>query len=138
MQYQVPQFIEREMKVVGPLTFKQVVFLAIGAGACLFLYFFLAPKSFFLFLVCCLPIGGVSLFLAFGKLEGRSLPIMLANAFTFLFSGRTYLWKKKVASSKALIFPKIPKVVEEKEIRTRVGGSKLENLASQLESGTKY
>ncbi len=138
MQYQVPQFIEREMKIVGPLTFKQVIFLAMGAGACLFLYFFLAPKSFFLFLVCSLPIGGVSLFLAFGKFEGRSLPVMLANALTFLLSGRTYLWKKEVASHKALTFPKITKVVEKEEERTRIGGSKLENLASQLESGTKY
>ncbi|TSC61742.1 MAG: SsrA-binding protein, partial [Parcubacteria group bacterium Athens0416_74] len=32
MQFQVPQFIEVEDKIVGPLTFKQFVFIAGGLG----------------------------------------------------------------------------------------------------------
>ena len=32
MQFQVPQFIEVEDKIFGPLTFKQFVYVAGGAG----------------------------------------------------------------------------------------------------------
>jgi len=32
MQFQVPQFIEVEDKIFGPLTFKQFVYMAGGAG----------------------------------------------------------------------------------------------------------
>jgi len=42
MQYQVPQFIEIEDKIFGPLTLKQFLYLAGGGGLCL-LFFTLLP-----------------------------------------------------------------------------------------------
>ena len=44
MDYQVPQFIEVEDKLVGPLTFKQFVYLAGGAGICVILFVFLPAE----------------------------------------------------------------------------------------------
>ena len=38
MNFQVPQFIEVEDKVVGPLTFKQFIYLAGGAGLAFVFY----------------------------------------------------------------------------------------------------
>ena len=38
MQFQVPQFIEIEDKIFGPLTFKQFIYLAGGGGLCFLLY----------------------------------------------------------------------------------------------------
>ena len=38
MQFQVPQFIEVEDKIFGPLTFKQFVYVLGGAGACYLLW----------------------------------------------------------------------------------------------------
>jgi len=40
MQYQVPQFIEVEDRIIGPLTLKQFLYLAF-AGAILFVLWFL-------------------------------------------------------------------------------------------------
>ena len=41
-QYQVPQFIEIEDKIFGPLTLKQFIYLAGGGGLCL-VFFTLLP-----------------------------------------------------------------------------------------------
>ena len=38
MQYQLPQFIDIEDKIVGPLTFKQFIYIAGGAGICFIAY----------------------------------------------------------------------------------------------------
>jgi hypothetical protein len=95
MQYQVPQFIYRDPKIVGPLTFKQFIYVA-GAGfICFILYFVLAKKSFLLFLFLSLVAVFTSLFLAFGQVGGRSIPTAFANFFSYTFSNKIYLWKKK-------------------------------------------
>src|SRR3990172_12458701 len=51
MQFQVPQFIEIEDKIFGPLTFKQFIYVAGGAGACYLLWrvlpLLLPPPFFF-------------------------------------------------------------------------------------------
>jgi hypothetical protein len=41
MRFQVPQFIEVEDKIFGPLTVKQFIYLAGGAGLVFILYHFL-------------------------------------------------------------------------------------------------
>jgi len=34
MRYTVPQFIEHEAKIIGPLTFKQFTYLAMAGAGC--------------------------------------------------------------------------------------------------------
>ena len=49
MRFQVPQFIEIEDKIFGPLTIKQFIYIAGGAGLCFILFRFLVrPKADFL------------------------------------------------------------------------------------------
>lgn len=95
MQFTVPQFIEKETPIVGSLTFKQFIYLAIAGGLCFFLYFTLAKTNFFLFLIISIIIIGVAFALAFLQIGGRPLPTILANAFKFSLSPKKYLWKPK-------------------------------------------
>ena len=44
MQFQVPQFIEIEDKIFGPLTFKQFIYLAGGVGASIVLWLYIPYK----------------------------------------------------------------------------------------------
>jgi len=135
MQFQVPQFIEREIRVVGPLTFKQFVILGLGILICAILYLFLASKSFFLFLLSAVIIMGSCLILAMGKSQGRSASTLIINFFTFLISGRTYLWKKKAVTPKLFVPPKVKKKKKEKPSLTATQTkSQLENLATSLET----
>ncbi len=68
MQFQVPQFIEREAQVVGPLTFRQFSFLAIAGGVAFILYFF-APMV--IFVPVTVVLAGIGLLAAFVQVGGK-------------------------------------------------------------------
>lgn len=92
MRFQVPQFIEIEDKIFGPLTIKQFIYIAGGAGLC-FILFRLLP------LILVIPLGliviGFSLGLAFYQINNKPLIYIIQSAFGYFFSSKLYLWKKK-------------------------------------------
>ena len=92
MRFEVPQFIEIEDKIIGPLTWRQFVYIAGGVGLLLILYFSPLPKIFFVFLG--IPLGGLAFSLAFHKVNNRPFSIFLESAASFLVSKKLYLWRK--------------------------------------------
>jgi len=92
MRFQVPQFIDIEDKIFGPLTIKQFIYLAGGGGLCFILFRFLP-------LILVIPLGliviGFSLAMAFFKVNNKPLINVLQSAFGYFFSSKLYLWKKK-------------------------------------------
>lgn len=94
MQYQVPQFIEIEDKIFGPLTIKQFVYLAGGAGLCL-IFFTLLPLYFTVILA--VPVMAFSAGLAFYQVNGRPMIVALEHAVTYFLGGKLYLWKQHEA-----------------------------------------
>ncbi len=91
MQYQVPQFIEIEDKIFGPLTFKQ--FLYVGGGAALgFIFWVALPK--FLAIVIGAPIVGFFMAAAFCKVNGRPFLVFIEGAIKYTLSSKLYIWKK--------------------------------------------
>ena len=91
MQFQVPQFIEHEAKIVGPFTLKQSLFTLIPAAA-VFLLFFILPTTLWVILAILLLGGGLAS--AFLKVEGKPLPIIMMHFFRFSTSSKNYLWQK--------------------------------------------
>lgn len=112
MQFTVPQFIEMEAKIVGPLTFRQFIFVGM-AGAICFVVYFIFPFS--LFLIAAIILGGAALALGFLKIGGRSLPTVLSNFLKFRFSPKMFIWKKTEAPIKVFQKEKIKKEEEEEE-----------------------
>lgn len=114
-RYQVPQFIEVEDKIFGPLTFKQFVYLAGGAGLAYLLYRFM-PLYIGIFLM--LPILGLAVALAFYKINNRPFILMLESAFNYVMGHKLYIWKKedkKVEAREETRAPaliKVPKLSE--------------------------
>ena len=92
MQYQVPQFIEIEDKIFGPLTLKQFIYLAGGGGLCLILFTFL---PLYLTLALGLPVLALAGGLAFYQVNGRPLIMALEHASKYLVSHKLYLWKQR-------------------------------------------
>ena len=92
MEYQVPQFIEVEDKIFGPLTLKQFIYLAGGAGIAAGLVLYL-PLVFGV--VLALPIIGLAIGLAFYKVNGKPLIDLIEAGASYYFSHRLYLWKKQ-------------------------------------------
>ncbi len=98
MQYQLPQFIEVEDKIIGPFTFRQFVYLAGGAGLAYIAYavphdIFSLP--FIISIIPPIPIAGLALALAFYKVNNRPFIFALESAIKFYFGKKLYIWKKQ-------------------------------------------
>ena len=91
MRYQVPQFIEIEDKIFGPLTLKQFIYVAGGGGLCL-IFFSLLP--FYLTVILSIPVIVVSLGLAFYQVNGRPMIMAVEHAAGYFFGHKLYLWKQ--------------------------------------------
>ena len=130
MRYQVPQFIEVEDKIFGPLTLKQFVYLAGGVGLS-FIVWRLLPL--FLALILILPILGLSLALAFYKVNNRPLLSTLEYALGYFLGNKLYLWEtKKIAPHKKSTGDEVG---ERREIVhvPKLSESKLKDLAWSLD-----
>lgn len=92
MRFQVPQFIEIEDKIFGPLTFKQFIYVIGGGGIIALLFFFL--PTFFAFILA-IPVGIFAGALAFYKINNRPFIIMVEAAIKLFFKNKLYVWKKK-------------------------------------------
>ena len=91
MQFQVPQFIEIEDKIVGPLTFRQFLFIVGGLGAA-FIFYQLpiwGGVKFFLVILS----GAIGAAFAFYKINNKTLLATLEDAFMFYIGRKLYLWK---------------------------------------------
>ena len=135
MQFTVPQFIERKPKIIGPLTFRQFIFVGTAGGICIFLYFFL-PTGLFVFLA--VIIFGSASALAFVKIGKTPLPAVLKNLFIYVLNPKVYLWKKKINvirnSKRRESAPK----EETKESNLKIAErSHLRNLSIKIETKNK-
>jgi hypothetical protein len=103
MRYQVPQFIEVEDKIFGPLTLKQFIYLAGGGGLCL-VFFSLLPL--FLTIALSIPVMGCALALAFYQVNDRPLINVIEHAVSYYLCGKLYLWKQNTTAPKTSVASK--------------------------------
>ncbi|MEK7641998.1 MAG: PrgI family protein [Patescibacteria group bacterium] len=99
MRFQVPQFIEVEDKIFGPLTLKQFIYLAGGGGLSFLAYVVL--KSFTLAIVPIILIMGISAAFAFYKVNNKSFVNVIEAAFKYYLGGKLYIWKKEDKKAQA-------------------------------------
>lgn len=130
MRFEVPQFIDIEDKIFGPLTFKQFIYVAGGGGLCYAVYKIL---PIFLAVPVILAIAGLSYALAFYKLNGQAF-ITVGQAFlVYLTKNKLYVWKKEIPEAKKRQetpsqIP-VPAEPEEKELTAR----RIQDLARNLD-----
>ena len=92
MQYQVPQFIEVEDKIFGPLTLKQFIYLAGGAGLCFIIYEFI---NILIAVPLILIVAAFSAAMAFYKVNNKPFINVVESAFKYFFTTKLYIWKKE-------------------------------------------
>jgi len=130
-QYSVPQFIEREAKIIVFLTFKQFFYLIIVGflGYMLFKMFSFTTALFVLLLT-----GGPLLASVFIRIEGQSLTTLLKNYLGFATGGKKYTWKKKEAIyPMKIIRKKKLEIKEEKPLLKIAPESQLKKLRTKVE-----
>lgn len=93
-QFQTPQFIEREAKVIGPFTFRRAAYVGIPVALIFTLWFTMAENYFLLFVAISLLLEGTGVAFAFMKVEGKAIPQFLMNALFFMAKPKSYVWQR--------------------------------------------
>lgn len=129
MQFQVPQFIEVEDKIFGPLTFKQFIFLAGGAGM---VYLAWRVLPLLIAIPIMLLVGSLALALAFFQYNGRPFLFALETFFYYLVRSKLYLWSNETRRKTAPKAVAAPGTGREVYI-PHLSDSKLHDLAWSLD-----
>jgi len=90
-RFVVPQFIDVEDKIFGPITTRQFIIL-LTTGLILFIAFKLADLSLFIFILAVL--GGSALILAFVKINGQPFHFFILNIIQTLRRPSLRVWNK--------------------------------------------
>lgn len=150
MQFQVPQFIDVEDKIVGPLTLRQFLYLAGGFGISMFFYF---TVNFFIWIIITLIVGVLAISLAFVKINGQPFLRILLAMINFYLKPQVYVWqperpelpkteeniKKTISLDLIDVFEKIIAGISLKKTEEKVmfGGSPNTQKAKRLFENTK-
>jgi len=146
-QFTVPQFIDREAKILGPITVRQFIICLVGAG-----FIFLAYKlsDFSLFIVLAVIIAIIFGGLAFIKINSRPLHYFLLAFVNTSRRPAVRVWKKDIKSSK--VIKKEPTTEEKIKAETKakkkqisqilaqkkLAKSRLSKLSLTVDTGGKY
>lgn len=134
MEYHVPQFIEVEDKIVGPLTLRQFIYLA-GAGGFCVIFFVYLPTIAAFFLSA--PMVGLAAALAFYKVNGKSFIEILEAGFNYYTGAKLFLWMhhepKKEDPGPAVAAAAAAEQAAQKRISQKLTRSKLTELAWSLD-----
>ncbi|MEK7567650.1 MAG: PrgI family protein [Patescibacteria group bacterium] len=131
MQYQVPQFIEVEDKLFGPLTLKQFIYLAGGVGIAVVLYIFIPIK--FIAIIIAVPFVAFAIALSFYKINSKPFIFTLEAAVGYWLKNKLYIWKKttkKIEAKKEMV-DEGPSI--ETLLAPRLSDSRLKDLAWSLD-----
>ena len=129
MEYQVPQFIEVEDKIFGPLTWRQFIYIGGGVGLSVIIYLYL---PFFIGLILIMMVMAFASMLAFYKVNNRSFVDILGAGFTFFTKEKLYLWRKEEKNPDAAAARAVAPAVPPRE-KLGLSGNRLHDLALSLD-----
>lgn len=129
MRFQVPQFIEIEDKIFGPLTFKQFIYIAGGVGLSVVLFLFLPT---FLAIIIALPIILFAAALAFYKVNSKPFVNVVEAFVKYTLTNKLYIWKKEEKQVVSSEQREIRKPIEQVYV-PKLSRSKLKELTWNLD-----
>ncbi len=140
MRHEVPQFIDIEDKIFGPLTFRQAIYLAGSVGAAFAVFYaigkfvpFDIPTAIKVALVS--PFVAVGIAMAFVRVNKRPFINYVEAAFYYFINAKRYIWKKKDKKSEnrqRVALEDAPVTVNQSYV-PKVSRSKLKDLAWSLD-----
>ena len=95
MRHEVPQFIDIEDKIFGPLSFRQAIYIAGSAGAAFVVFYGLGRLSpsfpTALKLALASPFLAIGIIMAFVKINKRDFIYYMEAAFYYLINPKRYI-----------------------------------------------
>lgn len=98
MMFSVPQFIDVEDKIAGPLTWRQLLWMIGLLVVLLGLYTFIGGGA--VFYILAVPIVLSVSALAFYRPQGQPLLSLVGHGFFFLFRPKVAVWERPVVRSR--------------------------------------
>lgn len=137
MNFVLPQFIDMEAKIVGPMTLKQFGFVGGGGTLSFIIYFTLGKSSLPLAIVLIGLVMGISCGLAFVKINGINMQTVIRHYIAFAMTPQIYLWKnfdlpKQINTSQEKIT--IKKAPTSVKIEATVKKNNLQKIRDYLET----
>ena len=127
--FQVPQFIDIEDKIIGPLSLRQFLIL-VGTAALVFLTF--KVLEVWLWIIVGGLIGALGIALAFLKINGQNFSRVAVNFLRYMINPRLYVWQRS-GENKVLIKQQ-PKIIKKEETeKKRLSPSELGEMAKKLD-----
>ncbi len=133
----MPQFIEVEDKIFGPITTRQFLILLV-TGLILFIAFKLADTALFIFLA--VLIGGFALILAFVKVNGQPFHYFILNIVQTLRRPSRRIWYKDFSKKELSDFIASSKVEmpEVAAVVPKMSYSRIRDLSLTVNTGGYY
>ena len=133
MVFQVPQFIDTEDHIIGPLSIRQFAYMGV-AGGVVFILFFMLPMGLWVALAILL-LGAAAAF-AFLKINGRPFTAFVKALFLYYWKSQQYVWQPE--------HPALPKaaIAETSDgrfsIEKIVSGLALKNAWHTVQTGSVF
>ena len=128
-QFTVPQFIDVEDKIFGPITARQFIILISAAGP-IFLCYKLFDMA--LFLLTAFLIGGTALIFAFVKINGQAFHYFVLNIGETMRKPSRRLWYKSYTNDALKVF-----INEHKEFAKRLKEGKVDKVERRALNSTR-
>lgn len=136
-QFVVPQFIDVEDKILGPITTRQFAIIMV-TGLVMFIVFKLT--AFVVMLAINLPLLGAALVMAFVRINGQPFHFFLLNFVQTLKRPKIRAWNKELTDAEIIALasvvpppPPPPKIYKEAPTTSR-----LSELTLQVNTGGVY
>lgn len=136
-RFTVPQFIEVEDKIIGPITVRQFIIILVD-GIFLAVVYKLADLT--LFILMLVLFGGFGMVLAFVKINGQTFHYFLLNVFETLKKPAVRIWQKKYSDNELRYLIKEEKITPPPPILYKEARlvSHLSELALVVDTGGRY
>ncbi len=142
-QVTVPQFIESEDKILGPITVRQFVIMFVAAIILFAAYKF---ADFSVFIVTCIPVGGGAAIFGFLKVNGQPFHFFLLHIVETLKKPSLRVWRRNTGTGGfSFLHGKTKPASDEIEDEVyqipehaHLSGRKLSNLALIVDTGGAY
>jgi len=135
MRFIVPQFIDIEPKIMGPVSLRQFLIL-LATGGLIFVCYKLADFTLFVIeAVVLFALGGTFAFL---KVNGQPVHYFLLNFLQSAKKPKLRVWNKEGQKVKEVILPEKAKEKEEEIIRPPLSSKRLSEISLIVDTGGAY
>lgn len=136
-QFVIPQFIDVEDKIIGPITTRQFIIL-LAVTIILFIAYKLL--TFLYFLAFGLPVFGLGVVIAFIKVNGQPFHFFLLNLIQTTRRPKLRVWNKESTADELRQYLKKEevKIIPPRPVKERMVATKLSELSLIVNTGGVY